>query len=138
MKRRSPKPDGERALPAGHQCVYFLAHGWLMGLLVPAAVGVWRGELLWGIAAALALNSLACILFYAEDKVLAERGLWRIPERCLHMWALLGGWPGALFARRKFRHKSRKTSFRIVFWLCVLLDLAILAGIAYFRFSARS
>ncbi|WP_147463771.1 DUF1294 domain-containing protein, partial [Pseudomonas amygdali] len=32
----------------------------------------------------------------------------------------LGGWPGALLAQQVFRHKTRKVSFQIVFWLIVL------------------
>jgi len=43
------------------------------------------------------------------------------------MLALLGGWPGAWFAQRRLRHKSRKQPFRAVFWITVLLNLAALS-----------
>ena len=33
-----------------------------------------------------------------------------------------GGWPGALIAQEKLRHKTRKQSFRIVFGLTVLFN----------------
>ena len=37
------------------------------------------------------------------------------PERTLHLLALLGGWPGAILARRRFRHKTMKVPFLIAF-----------------------
>ncbi|WP_153605141.1 DUF1294 domain-containing protein, partial [Pseudomonas aeruginosa] len=39
----------------------------------------------------------------------------------LHLFELLGGWPGALVAQQVFRHKTRKLSFQLVFWGIVLL-----------------
>ena len=130
MKRAKPRPAGERSLPAGRQFWYFLAHGWLAGLLVPAGFGLWRRNVWEGVALAFVLNSLLCALFYRADKRLAEQGMWRIPERCLHMWELFGGWPGAIYAWRRFRHKSRKGSFLAVSIFCILLNLAALAGYA--------
>ena len=49
------------------------------------------------------------------------RGDWRTPEVRLHLFELLGGWPGALVAQQVFRHKTRKLSFQLVFWGIVLL-----------------
>ena len=130
MKREKTRPAGEQSLPAGLQFCYNLAHSWLAGLLVPAGFGLWRRNVWEGVALAFVLNSLLCALFYRADKRLAEQGMWRIPERCLHMWELVGGWPGAIFAWRHFRHKSRKGPFLAVSFLCILLDLAIIAGYA--------
>ena len=64
---------------------------------------------------------------YAFDKNAAMNKRWRTQENTLHLLALLGGWPGALTAQLKFRHKSSKTSFLVTFWLCVILNLAALA-----------
>ena len=61
---------------------------------------------------------------YAWDKASAKAGRWRTQERTLQLLALLGGWPGALIAQQTLRHKSKKTSFRIVFWATVLLNCA--------------
>ena len=63
-------------------------------------------------------------LIYAWDKASAKAGRWRTQERTLQLLALLGGWPGALIAQQMLRHKSKKTSFRIVFWATVLLNCA--------------
>ena len=41
-------------------------------------------------------------------------------EAQLHLLELLGGWPGALLAQRRLRHKCSKRSYQIVFWLIVL------------------
>lgn len=67
------------------------------------------------------------IVLYRSDKAAAQRGGWRVPEVNLHVVALLGGWPGALVARRAFRHKTTKQPFRTVFWVTVLVNCAALA-----------
>ncbi len=66
--------------------------------------------------------SLTAFILYAIDKAAARRGSRRIAENTLHLWSLLGGWPGALAAQRIFRHKTSKTSFQIVFWITVALN----------------
>lgn len=86
-----------------------------------------RGPVITGLAAAYLLNSLFTVWFYREDKRLAERQLRRIPEFHLHFWELFFGWPGALFAQRKYRHKWKKLPYMIQFWLYVLLNLALAA-----------
>lgn len=51
---------------------------------------------------------------------------WRTPEVHLHLLALLGGWSGALLARRWFRHKSNKAEFQGMFWVTVCVNLLAL------------
>jgi uncharacterized membrane protein YsdA (DUF1294 family) len=74
-----------------------------------------------------AAASLVAVAAYALDKRAAVRGAWRIPEARLHTLSLLGGWPGALLAMRLFKHKRRKAAFVRVFWLTVVVHLAVLA-----------
>lgn len=57
---------------------------------------------------------------YAIDKRRAEAGEWRISEAQLHLFELLGGWPGAWLAQRHLRHKCSKASYQFVFGLVVL------------------
>jgi uncharacterized membrane protein YsdA (DUF1294 family)/cold shock CspA family protein len=64
--------------------------------------------------------SLATWLIYAFDKSAAMNRRWRTKERTLHLFELLGGWPGAWIAQAMFRHKSRKQSFRVTFALCAI------------------
>lgn len=63
---------------------------------------------------------------YAFDKSAARNDQWRTKENTLHLFALVGGWPGALAAQRLLRHKSKKQSFQIVFWMTVVLNCGAL------------
>ncbi len=65
------------------------------------------------------LASLISYGLYSLDKKSAQRGDWRIPERFLHFWELVGGWPGAFLAQRHLRHKSAKISYLFTFWLII-------------------
>jgi uncharacterized membrane protein YsdA (DUF1294 family) len=74
------------------------------------------------------LLSIATFVVYAIDKAAARRGEARIAERTLHFLGLAGGWPGALAAQSVLRHKSRKRTFRVVFWVTVALNCGLLAA----------
>jgi len=67
-----------------------------------------------------AVSVLAFFLYWA-DKRKARADSWRTPENVLHAVELAGGWPGALVAQQVFRHKTRKVSFQVLFWMIVLL-----------------
>ncbi|MCW5205647.1 DUF1294 domain-containing protein [Desulfobulbus sp. F5] len=71
--------------------------------------------------------SLLTFIMYAKDKSAAKNGSWRTSESTLHLLALLCGWPGALIAQQTLRHKSKKQSFRFVFWTTVLLNCGAFA-----------
>ena len=71
-------------------------------------------------------TSAFAFLHYYVDKSAAQRGKRRTPEATLHNVALIGGWPGALFAQQLLRHKSKKESFRRVFWVTVFINIAAL------------
>ncbi|EMP56300.1 hypothetical protein MSNKSG1_10513 [Marinobacter santoriniensis NKSG1] len=67
--------------------------------------------------------SLVLFVMYWIDKRAAQRGAQRIAENTLHLFEVCCGWPGALMAQQAFRHKTRKGSYRFVFWLAVLANL---------------
>ena len=69
--------------------------------------------------------SLVTFAIYAMDKSAAKKGAWRTQESTLHFLSLAGGWPGAMVAQQKLRHKSKKKYFRIIFWITVLLNIGI-------------
>ena len=69
--------------------------------------------------------SLMTFIAYAVDKSAAMKGAWRAPEKMLHLLSLAGGWPGALVAQNKLRHKSRKESFRSIFWMTVSVNCGV-------------
>ncbi len=60
---------------------------------------------------------------YAKDKKAAQKGEWRVPEKTLHFLSLLCGWPGAIIAQQRLRHKTKKVNFRVVFWLTMLINI---------------
>ena len=75
--------------------------------------------------------SIITFLVYAVDKSAAKNGQWRTPESTLHLLGLAGGWPGALVAQKWLRHKSKKPSFQIIFWVSVVINCAAFAWLFY-------
>lgn len=75
--------------------------------------------------------SFVCFIMYGWDKRSAGRGDRRVPEKTLHLLAFLGGWPGAILGQQYFRHKTKKFSFQLVFWLLVVLHLVLLGLTSY-------
>lgn len=71
--------------------------------------------------------SIITYAVYAMDKSAARKGVWRTQEDTLHLFAVFGGWPGALIAQKLLRHKSRKLSFQLFFWMTVIVNCAALA-----------
>ena len=69
------------------------------------------------------LASLITFIVYAVDKSASQKEARRISESTLHFLALVGGWPGALIAQHKLRHKSKKQSFRTIFWMTVFINI---------------
>jgi uncharacterized membrane protein YsdA (DUF1294 family) len=66
---------------------------------------------------------------YARDKTAAQNAGRRTPELTLHLMSLVGGWPGALIAQGHLRHKTRKPSFLIGYWLTVIVNCIALGVI---------
>lgn len=81
--------------------------------------------------ALIAINAFTYLVFWL-DKRRAKNNDWRIPEGVLLGCSLLGGSPTAYVAMRILRHKTRKTSFRVRYWIVVLLQLL---AIGYWLFS---
>lgn len=63
---------------------------------------------------------------YGLDKSAARAGGRRVPEKVLLGLGLLGGWPGAFFAQRLWRHKTQKLPFQFLFWLTILINCVVL------------
>jgi uncharacterized membrane protein YsdA (DUF1294 family) len=85
---------------------------------------------LWVLVSYLILSLLTFVL-YGIDKRNAIKELWRISEKTLQVFALLGGWPGALLAQQAFRHKTQKRSFIFVLWLAIFINVVALGYSRY-------
>ena len=94
--------------------------------IVFISLTVITGKLPFEIMIIYSVLSLITFGAYAFDKSAAQSGQWRTKEETLHIFALLGGWPGALLAQNKLRHKSSKESFRFIFWLTVIINIGVL------------
>jgi uncharacterized membrane protein YsdA (DUF1294 family)/cold shock CspA family protein len=115
-KNRVAKPDRvDLTLPLFVAFLVFVVFAVLLQKL-PLIVAAWY-----------LVMSFVTAGFYAADKSSAKRNEWRTPEGTLHMLALVGGWPGALLARKYLRHKSSKPSFRQTFWATVAINGILLA-----------
>lgn len=95
--------------------------------LLVVAGAVWLSAIPMPVLLVYLVVSLATFAAYALDKRAAEKGNWRTSESTLHLLALAGGWPGALIAQSRLRHKTRKQPFRAVFWATVALNCAAFA-----------
>lgn len=118
---------GERApsniSPARRNISLILAAFFLAFVAASASVGKLPFAVLW----LYLVGSAVAFLAYALDKSAAKNDQWRTKESTLHLFALVGGWPGALAAQRLLRHKSKKQSFQTVFWATVVLNCGALA-----------
>lgn len=95
----------------------------------------WLLTLSWYWLLSYAVLSLITFIIYAWDKRKASQQAWRTPESTLQILALIGGWPGALLAQHQLRHKTKKTTFLLVFWAMTLLNIAALVWLVRFSTS---
>ena len=93
----------------------------------------WAGRLPVMAAPIALLLNLVTFFVYWVDKHAAQTGQWRTAENTLHLFSLVGGWPGAWCAQQVLRHKSKKASFRSAYWLTVALHCIVLTGILFSR-----
>ena len=122
-RRSNPGTRHQPAPPARAGLFFFLMLAW--ALLIAWASWVCR---LPAMTLPLALLlSLVTFFVYWLDKHAAQTGQWRTSENTLHLFSLLGGWPGAWCAQQALRHKSSKASFLFTYWATVALHCGLLA-----------
>jgi len=114
----SAAPVIEKTSHSNGNITVFLA---ALFLFIVAICGFLGRVPFWALALYLSM-SLITFASYAFDKSAAQKGGWRTSESTLHLFSLFCGWPGALVAQQKLRHKSKKESFRGVFWGTVVLN----------------
>ncbi len=73
----------------------------------------------------LAINGVTFVLF-GFDKAIAHGTFTRVPERIFYMLAFAGASPALLLGQKLFRHKTIKSSFQVMFWGIVVVQIALL------------
>jgi uncharacterized membrane protein YsdA (DUF1294 family)/cold shock CspA family protein len=117
---------GERATPCRRTSRSNIPPLFAFCFLLFVAAAAFSGRLPVAVLVLYLVASVVAFLAYAFDKSAALRDQWRTQESTLHLFALLGGWPGALAAQRLLRHKSAKASFQAAFWVTVGLNCGTL------------
>ncbi|QLF94982.1 DUF1294 domain-containing protein [Pseudomonas sp. ABC1] len=95
--------------------------GLLVALPLVGMLEGWLRDGAWLLPCVYGGVSVVAFYLYGQDKRNASREMRRVPENTLHLFELLGGWPGALCAQQVFRHKTRKLGYQVVFWGIVLV-----------------
>jgi uncharacterized membrane protein YsdA (DUF1294 family) len=83
----------------------------------------WSLYLLWILSISLVTFGL-----FGVDKALSKTDRTRIPESVLHLFTLIGGFPGQILGRVVFRHKTnfkRHPSFTIVLVTSMVIQIAV-------------
>ena len=81
----------------------------------------------------MAVMSAFLFVLMGLDKGKARRGAWRVSEKTLFVFALLGGAVGGTAGMFLFRHKTRHWYFRLGFPLLAAAQLALCAYLFFHR-----
>lgn len=101
------------------------AQGFSVLFLVLVAGWVWLSRCPYWVLIAYICLSIVTFAVYAHDKRAAQKEAWRTKEVSLHFLALIGGWPGALWAQKILRHKSQKQPFKAILWLTIIVNISV-------------
>lgn len=73
-----------------------------------------------------AVMSGVLFILMGVDKLKAVAHKWRVPERVLFAFGLLGGFFGGFVAMALFRHKIRKPLFYLFFSLGMIIHIILI------------
>ncbi len=80
--------------------------------------------------------SLVSVFITVLDKFCAKHNMWRISEKALLIFSVLGGGVAMYITMRIIRHKTRKNKFMFGIPAIVLLQIGLVA-IIYFNFLEK-
>ena len=92
-------------------------------LLLSVALVLLDGPVI--LLAVYAVMSSLTYVVYGFDKRAAQKGRSRISEKTLHLLSLFCGWPGALIAQHRLRHKTVKQPFKAILWIMILMNCGV-------------
>ena len=122
----------ERAEPVVRPTSVVVAIGSILAFAAVFLVAHWRWQVPWTIGAIYLALSILTFVLYAADKRAAQTNRWRTPENTLLIIGLVGGWPGAAIAQQVLRHKTKKLSFRRIFWFTVIVNVIVFVLVAWY------
>lgn len=106
------------------------------GLTLAATLLLWQWasfDLVWSWLIAI---TVITFFTFGYDKAIADTKRTRVPEFILLALTFLGGTIGAILGRIVFKHKTSKASFRVKFWVVLLVQIALLVlYILYFEWE---
>ncbi|WP_088011678.1 DUF1294 domain-containing protein [Gottfriedia acidiceleris] len=59
------------------------------------------------------------------DKSRAKRKAWRIPERILFLFAIIGGSIGSILGMYYFKHKTKHPKFVFGYWIILFIQFVV-------------
>lgn len=125
-RNRTATREGGQARVRSRRRISPVALGLVIVFFALLLAGVYLQKLMSLIVVIEAVASVVAFVLYARDKSAAQTDQWRVSEGMLLWTGMIGGWPGALLAQQMFRHKTRKVSFQVLFWLSVVLNVGAL------------
>lgn len=73
------------------------------------------------------LVNVGLFILMGIDKKRAQRNQWRIAEKSLLLLGLAGGGLGGLLGMKRYRHKTKRATFKFVYGIGFLIMVGILA-----------
>ena len=79
----------------------------------------------------LAIINIIGFLSMAVDKVKARKGAWRVPEKTLFLFAILGGGLGSWIGMYTFRHKTKHWYFVVGIPMIFVIEMMAFLHLYY-------
>jgi uncharacterized membrane protein YsdA (DUF1294 family) len=95
-------------------------------LTIAATIVLWQYVSLALVWSWLIAITVITFFTFGYDKAIADTQRTRVPELILLALTFLGGTIGAILGRIVFRHKTSKASFRVKFWVVLVIQIALL------------
>lgn len=85
------------------------------------------------VLAYIALISVVAFVAMGIDKKKAEKHKWRVPEKVLFLFVLLGGGLGGILGMQIFRHKTKHWYFAVGFPLIAIIEYAAIIYLLFIK-----
>lgn len=85
------------------------------------------------VLAYIALISVVAFAAMGIDKKKAEKHKWRVPEKVLFLFVLLGGGAGGILGMQVFRHKTKHWYFAVGFPLIAIIEYAAIIYLLFIK-----